>query len=214
MGYEVNIKVGPQGIGASLGDGSLVDPYAGKQAQIMVQDFGPRYAEVGYRGLAFCGCNQASQAISNLNTTATGLILINPLGSGKNLWVIDIAIAESAAITSVVPAVGLAANVVPVALTSYTLTTPLTIQPTLLGSVSNSVARLCSAATLPSTPVYVRSIWGAIDFGTAPGNGSPNPYVRDEVAGAIGVSPGCSISLSATAAISLISSITWLELPV
>jgi hypothetical protein len=214
MAYEIQGKVGPQGTATSLGDGTLIDPYLGKQAQTMVQDFGPRYQELGYRGLSFCGANQATQALSNLNATATGLILINPLGSGKNLWIVDLVIAESSAIGSVVPAVGLAANIVPVALASYTLTTSLTIQPTLLGSAGNPVAKLCSAATLPATPVYVRSIWGALDFGTVPTTGSPNPYIKDEVAGAIGIAPGCSVSLSATAAISCLSSITWVELPV
>jgi hypothetical protein len=215
MAIEVQGKVGPQSLGQSLGDGSLVVPYLGKQAQTIVQDFAPRYTEVGYRGLSFCACNQASQAISNLSTTQTGFLLINPLGSGRVFWLLDIIIAESSAIGSVVPAVGLAANTTPAALTAYTLSAAnaLTVQPTLIGGPAVSAAKVYLSSTLPVAPVYVRSIWGGLDLGTAPTSGAPNPYVKDEVAGAIGITPGCSVSLTSTAAISAIASMTWLELP-
>lgn len=211
MPVEIESFVGPQAPNAQ--DGAPINPYFGRMGQTVVQDLLPRYLEASYRGFTYCGANQASQAVSNLSTTATGLILINPLGSGKALWLIDLILAEASAIGSAVPAVTLAANVAPVVLTSYTLTTPLTVQPTLVGAQSTSVARLLSAATLPATPVILRSIWGALDFGTVPTTGSPNPYIKDEIAGAVGIAPGCSVSLSATAAVSVIASITWLELP-
>jgi hypothetical protein len=210
MAIEIQGKVGPGSI-SSLGDGVLVDPYLGKQAQAVVQDFAPRYVEAGYRALAFCGSTQAGIAITNLATTATGLILINPLNSGRNIWIVDLVVAQSSAAGATQPNVALAANAAPVALASYTLTTSLTIQPTLIGGPGTPTAKLLSAATLPVAPVVIRSIWGQQNTATA--TGGPLPYIKDEIAGAVGIAPGCSVSLTATAAVSAISSITWIELP-
>ncbi len=212
MAIEIQGKVGPQGLASSIGDGSLADPYLGKQAQTIVQDFAPRYAEAAYRGVAFCGSTQAAVAVTNLVVGATGLILINPLGSGKNIFLVDLVIANGTSALATFPTIVLAANTNPVALGSYTLTTPLTIQPSLLGAQSTSVARLLSSATLPVAPVAVRTLWTPQISGSAATVGS-EPFVKDEIAGAIGIAPGCAVSLSASAAISLFSSITWIELP-
>jgi hypothetical protein len=214
MSIEIQGRVGPIGTQQSLGDGVIVHPWIGAQSQVITQDWAPRYSELARRGVLFNGANQAGQAITNLIAAATGLILINPLGSGKNLWVIDIVVAQTSASTTSQPAITLAANTNPLALGSYTLTTPLTINSALLGSIATPSAKLLSSATLPAAPAIVRTIWQAQNLATAATTGSAVPYVKDEVAGAIGVAPGCAISLSATAAISAISSITWCELPI
>jgi hypothetical protein len=213
MAYEIQGKVGIQGATASLGDGTVIDPYMGKQAQMIVQDFAPKYLEAGYRGLAFCGSAQAGIAVSTgFSTTATGLILINPLNSGKNLWLVDLVVSQTSTAAAAANAgLVLAANTNPVALASYTLTTSLTVQPTLLGSTATPVGKLLTAATLPTAPVAVRSIWQPSVSATA--TTAIPPLVKDEIAGAIGVAPGCAVSLSALSAISVLASLTWIELP-
>jgi hypothetical protein len=212
-GVPITGAVGPQSQ-TSAGDGTPLSPYQGRQGQLVVQDFLPRYAEAAYRGLLFNGANQAGQAITNLAAAATGLILINPLGSGKNLWLVDMVVSMSSAEASTLPVVTLAANSNPLALSSYTLTTPLTINAALVGSTNATVAKLLSSATLPAAPAIVRSIWGVQSFGTVGTTAVPNPQVKDEVSGAIGISPGCAISLSSSAALSAIASFTWMEIPV
>jgi len=213
VGIEIQGRTGIVGSTVSLGDGIIIDPWLGTQSQTMVQDWAPRYAELARRGFLFNGANQAGQAVSNLSATATGLILLNPLNSGKNLWIIDLIFAQSAVGTTAQPVLTLAANTIPVALSSYTLTTALTINSSLIGTTASPVGKLLSAATLPVVPVIVRSIWNSQNNPTAATSGVPS-LIKDEIAGAIGVAPGCSISLSASAALSGIASMTWCELPV
>jgi hypothetical protein len=196
-----------------LGDGINIDPWLGPQSQTMVADWAPRYSELARKGMLFNGANQAGQAVSNLSTTATGLILINPLGSGKNLWIVDIIFSQSAVGSTAQPVLTLAANTNPLALGSYTLTTSLTINSALLGSTATPVGKLLSSATLPAAPVIVRSIWNSQNNPTAATSGVP-ALIKDEVAGAVGIIPGCAVSLSASAALSGIASKTWCELPI
>jgi hypothetical protein len=212
MAIEINGRTGIMGQQTSLSDGINIDPWLGPQSQTMVADWAPRYSELARKGMLFNGANQASQAVTSLNATATGLILINPLGSGKNLWVVEIMVAQtSTAAATANAAVTLAANTNPLALGSYTLTTSLTINSALLGSIATPVGKLLSSATLPAAPVIVRSIWQPSVSATA--TTAIPPFIKDEVAGAVGVAPGCAISLSAASALSAISSITWCELP-
>jgi hypothetical protein len=78
-------------------------------------------------------------------------------------------------------------------------------------SVVTSAARVLSAATLPAAPVAVRNLWQPSVSATAT-TGIP-PFVKDEIAGAIAISPGCAVSLSALSALSGAASMTWAELP-
>jgi hypothetical protein len=204
--------VGIQGIPTSVATGSTKPVALGNQTQLLVQDWGPRYAEMGARKVLFSGANQAGQAITHLNATATGLILINPLGSGVNLWLVEILLLQTSVAAATADAgVTLAANLTPLALSQYTLTTPLPINPTLLGGSSNSQAKLCSSATLPGAPVVVRALWQPSISATA--STDVPPFIKDEVAGAIGIAPGCAVSLSANSALSALASFTWAELP-
>jgi hypothetical protein len=216
MALEIQGKVGPQGQVSSLSDGVVIDPWYGKQSQQIVQDFAPRYTEAAYRGFSFCGGNQSAQAVTALATTATGLILINPLGSGKNAFLIDITLALDTSALATFPQISLAANSTPAAVgtNGYALTTPLTVNPALLGSTPGigPSCKLLSAATLPVAPVIVRQIWTPITSAAA--QTGQVPYVKDELAGALGIAPGCAFSLTASAAVSLISAFTWIELPV
>jgi hypothetical protein len=202
-------QVGPSA--AWSGDGSNIEFRQDKTGSIVASEFLPRYAEAAYRGQLFFAAVQAATAVTNLATTATGFILSNPAGSGKNLWIVDICVQQAVAAAAAIDSVVLAANVNPVAATTVH-TTPLTVRASLLGSANAAAGLADSAATLPVAPVVIRSLYAPSISATA--TTSTAPYVKDEVAGAIGIAPGCTISLSATTAISVFASMTWLELPI
>lgn len=191
--------------------GQNITAGVGEFSDLLVSELQPRYYEQAYRGNIFFAASQAATPVTNLATTATGLILSNPAGSGKNLWIIDIGIQQAVAAAAAIDSVVLAANVNPVAAATVH-TTPLIVRPSLLGSGAAAVGLVDSAATLPVAPVVIRSLYAPSISATA--TTGPAPYVKDEVAGLIGLAPGTTISLSATTAISVFAHISWLELPV
>lgn len=204
----MGLQVGQGGI-TNIADGATpalvaLDRLAGQ----MVSDSVARYSNLTKRGLVFCAALQAAVALSTLNATATGFILTNPSGSGKDLHLLDVVIHAATAPAGAGP-IGLAANVNTVA-AAVVHTTPLTVRSSFLGGSTTAVGLADSAATLPAAPVYVRHLGGGP---VATGSISP-PYVKDEVAGAIILQPGTAVSLSyLTTAISVLASMTWAELP-
>jgi hypothetical protein len=182
----------------------------GEFSEALVTELQPRYLEQAYRGNIFFAALQAAVAVTNLSATATGLILSNPAGSGKNLWLLDLGVQQAVAAAAAIDSLVLAANVNPIAAATVH-TTPLTVRAALLGSASTAVGLADSAATLPAAPVVIRSLYAPSISATA--TTSVPPYVKDEIAGLIGLAPGTTISLSATTAISVLAHISWLELP-
>lgn len=158
-------------------------------------------------GNCYNAANQTAATLSALSTTATGLILVNPYGSGKNLAIITITWGFSTAPGG--------ASVVGIAMspaqsqTAVTLTTPLTVQNSLLAGTAGSsgVGKACSAATTVGTPVWLRQLGGPV----AASQISP-PYFRDDIDGELILVPGTSIQLAytTTAAVGF-GSITWIE---
>jgi hypothetical protein len=158
-------------------------------------------------GNVFHAASQSVATLSALSTTATGLILVNPFGSGKNLAVMTITWAFSTA-----PA---GASVVGVAMspaqssTAVTLTAQLTVQNAILAGTAGAsgVGKACSSATTVGTPVWVRQMGGPV----AASQISP-PYIRDDVNGELILPPGTSIQLGYTTTAALgFGSITWME---
>lgn len=157
-------------------------------------------------GQMFHACSQAGVTLSALSTTATGLILVNPYGSGKNIAVMKINYAPSTAPAGA-SVVGVAMSPA-VSATQVTLTTPLTVQKALLDGQSNgAVGKACSAATTVGTPVFVRAIGGVV----AASSLTPGQMV-DYTNGELILVPGTSIQLAyvTTASVGL-ASITWVE---
>ena len=74
--------------GSDFGEMAVVDGHA-------------RYMDAVLNGNVYTAANTASQALSLGSATATGLVLTNPAGSGKNLVILEIASYISAAITAV-----------------------------------------------------------------------------------------------------------------
>lgn len=201
-------QVGP----STSADGTYPNARAGKLGDVIVSELNGRYYENVYRGNVFSACNQAGAAVTNLNATATGFILSNPAGSGKNLVLLEIMFVQtSTAAAAANAAVLLAANINPVA-AAVVHTTPLTINSSLLGGSAASIAKVDSSATLPAAPVAVRAIWQPSVSATA--TTSIPPVVKDEVAGALIVTPGCAVSMTALTTLSGITSMTWAELSV
>ena len=193
-------------------DGAVNTARSDKSNALVTVDGHGRYQESVYRGNVFTASLQSSTAVTNLATTATGLILSNPAGSGKNLVLLELLLAQtSTAAASANAAIVLAANVNPNAAATVH-TTSLTVRNALLGSSIGSVGFADSAATLPVAPVVVRTIWQPSVSATA--TTAIPPFIKDEIAGALLVAPGCTVSLSAFGAISVIATITWEEIPV
>ncbi|HTD21867.1 MAG TPA: hypothetical protein VK738_04390 [Terriglobales bacterium] len=200
-------EVGPK----SYQDGATPNLRFGRLADAIFSELNGRYYEQVYRGNVFIAALQAGTAITNLNATATGLILTNPAGSGKNLVLLEILLAQTSTAAAATNWVALAANVNPTA-AAVVHTTPVTLRNALLGSGASSVAFADSAATLPAAPVVIRALHAPSISATA--TTAVPPFIKDEVAGAVIVAPGTAISLTSSAAFSAIASFTWAELPI
>ncbi len=200
-------EVGPK----SYQDGATPNLRFGRLADAIFSELNGRYYEQVYRGNVFIAALQAGTAITNLNATATGLILTNPAGSGKNLVLLEILLTQTSTAAAATNWVALAANVNPTA-AAVVHTTPVTLRNALLGSGASSVAFADSAATLPTAPVVIRALHAPSISATA--TTAVPPFIKDEVAGAVIVAPGTAISLTSSAAFSAIASFTWAELPI
>lgn len=158
-------------------------------------------------GNVYSAANQTAATLSALSTTATGLILSNPYGSGKNLAIITVTWAFSTAPAGA-SVVGIAMSP-SVSQTQVTHTTPATVQNNLLAGTQGpvGVGKVDVAATTVGTPVWIRQLGGPV----AASQINP-PYIRDDIDGALILVPGTSIQLAytTTAAVGF-GSITWLE---
>jgi|SRR5580658_5873326 hypothetical protein len=148
-------------------------------------------------GLVFTA---AATAAITLPITSAALVskfcLINPLGSGKVMELIDADFASVSA-TEVVNAIQLVYQTTPGGVTGLASTTAGTILSSMLGSsapASTSVATYYVAATHTGTPVVYGSLWDV--SATAAGISSTH-YEFD---GKILVYPGCIIDLATSTA--------------
>jgi hypothetical protein len=184
-----------------------------RDASAVVQDSHGRYQEAVIRGNVFFACNQAGIAAgTGLATAAKNMTLYNPLGSGKNLVLLEITLAMTVIPAADPGAIMLAANLpTPVVPAAPATVTAETVQNALLGGPAG-VAKVYNTATLAAAPVAIRNIASAAWVTT--GTTTALNTVKDEVAGAIIIPPGCYVSIMATAAVTLQCSMTWEEVPV
>lgn len=198
-------QVGPQ----TLYDGNSEDFREGRTGEFIVQELHGRYYEQAFRANVFCGANSAAQATSTSSATATGLILTNPVGSGRYLSLIDVTVGVGAAVAAAFE-VGLFANINPLA-AAVTQTTPITPVCTALGSAAKPVGLLASAATLPAAPTHIRTLLAS---GWVTATAQSQELAKDEVAGAIVLLPNTAVSIqSVVGTQSILASITWEEIP-
>src|SRR6266576_308875 len=190
-------------------DGSDTPLRQGRDSDLIISQCHGRYHEAVSRGNVFFAANTATQALSLNSTTATGLILSNPAGSGKNLSLIEVCVAIAS-----LPAgqynLLLTGNLNPIA-TATTHSVALTIRNALLGGGQNSVAFADSSATIANANI-VRII-GAGGAATMATSTAYQPFIRDEVSGLILLQPGTCISLQAlTTAVTVVASFAWEEI--
>ena len=187
----------------SVNDGVQVKGRFDRDAGLLVSELRGRYTELATRGKVFLASTQAGVALSTLSTTATGFILTNPVGSGKNLALLYAMVTPTTAPAGVAT-VGLAYG--PKSTTAVTQTTPLTVRSGLMEAYTG-VGLAASAATLPVTPVMIGGLNGPVATGGI--QGSPMVY---DFGGLIVIPPGSNLSYSyLTTAISLLGGMVWAE---
>lgn len=205
---------------ANLIDGSVLRARATRDGAMAAQDAHGRYQEAALQGTLFYANNTAAQALSVASATYTGLVVQNPLGSGKNLVILEIIWVGS------IVATGTGAIVigwgnsqvagVPVALTTGNSSGPKGL-PAIIGAPSNSVASVGASCTwgvlgASAAPTIIRPLIGA-PWVTAT---AQNLYMgKDEIAGALVLPPGTQIGLEAiTTANTGFGYMSWDEQPV
>jgi hypothetical protein len=203
-----NNLVGPvnyaDGVSASQGR-------AGRLGDMIVSELNPRYYEQVARGNTYMAASQAVATTTvGLATTYTGLCLSNPLASGKNVAVILASIAQSVIQATQVEGYLLATGFN--ATTNVTHTTPGTVQAALVGAAANnSVAKVDTAATLPTAPLYSVAL---TNTGSATTN---SPGVTIDLGGAIVLAPGayaCFVTPAQASVAGLWFGFLWAEIPI
>lgn len=164
-------------------------------------------------GQLFQAANVAAKSVVAVSTTATGVILYNPIGSGKILWIVDAGFAWTTAPAAVH---NLGWAIMPPG--SPTAPSGLTVIGSGVrnangsGNAGGSIAQAYDAATLPTAPVMQRIVGGAA-YATG---ASINPYsIIDYIDGAMGVQQGGAFVMAAvTTTLVGLGSVCWIELPV
>jgi hypothetical protein len=158
----------------------------------------------------FGGANSALVTLSaGLSTTYTGLVLYNPLGSGKNLVPNKVGVASKVAQTSAqVISLGQGFSA-----TAFSGVTALTPKSKFIGQPAG-VGLLASAATLPVAPTY-DMVLGLLDTGAI--TVATEGLGLLDVEGSYVIPPGgylCILSDVGSVASSMWHSMQWEELPV
>lgn len=204
---NVNTQVGP----LNVTDGANIIARGGKQGDTIVSELHGRYYETTYRGAMFSGAVVGATTSAGLATTATGLILSNPLGSGVNVVVNKVGYSFIVAFAAAA-AIGIATGFH--AATAVVQTTPITPRPQLFNGSGTGKALLASAATLPVAPtvntIFASGLTGAI---------TTLPHVANSIVdleGAVILVPGAFAMLytsTASGAAGASASFSWEEVP-
>lgn len=198
--------VGPAGI--KLADGTKTSIRMGITGGFIGTPVNGRYCEGSTRQRQFTVCNTGSTAVQLNNPNATGLILYNPPGSGVNFAILEVEVALAGVAAGPCPLI-LTGNVVP-SNAQTTITTALTITPTLAGSAAASAAKAGSVAVMPSATI-VRAIGGS----PVAASSINTQLIKDEVAGALVLTPNTAVSLqSLSNQVGVVASFTWAEIPI
>lgn len=161
-------------------------------------------------GQSFCAANVAAKSVVAVSTTATGVILYNPVGSNKTLYIMD---------------AGWSWTTVPGAVHNlgFAIMAPSITAPTGLtaigsgvqdcrgfGNAGNSVGQAYDAATLPVAPVMRRNVGGAA-WGSSVG---VSPFqIMDYIDGSLAVPAGGAFVFAAvTTTMVGLGSVTWIEI--
>lgn len=198
---DVTLNVGPQGV--ALGDGADVNSRAGRTGDQIVSELHGRYFEQMRCGRMFSANNTAIQALSvGLATTYTGLVLYNPLSSGKVLVPNKVKFAITTLTTFAV--IGLLGGWAATGGVSG-FTTRLTTQSNQIGNAAVSVGVALSAATI-STPTYIGMLSDANQTTAV-----ASPTGLQDLEGVFGILPGGFIGIAANAVANGFGFMSWEE---
>lgn len=164
------------------------------------------------KGQVFVAANVSAKSVIAVTTSMTGVILYNPVGSGKKLIINDVAWVWTTA-PAAVHNIGLAlAATQLVAPTTLTAIGSGVLTADGSGGSGTSVAKAYDAAALAVAPVIVRWCFGAT-YATAVSVNTA--ALVDHVDGAIVVVPGAAMTFAAvtTTAVGM-GSVSWIEVPV
>jgi hypothetical protein len=189
------------GISATLG--------LGRNTEVLNSQMHARFFYLTYAGQVYSICNQAVATLSTLSTTYTGLLVINPFGSGFNAVLLQcsVALASAPAGISTIGHQGITT----IQKTAVTNGTPTTVYCGLLGGAAGACTGSV-AATLPTAPIQIRSIGCGVN---ATGSATTIPFALDEIDGSIILQPGTYLGLGyVTTAPAVIASYHWAELPI
>lgn len=195
-------EVGPQATAAA--DGTPLILRTGRTGEAIVSELHGRYYEQMSRGRMFSAANQAAQAVSvALATTYTGLLLYNPLGSGKilvpNKWKYALSVAPAGIATQ-----GLLCGWAATGGVSAQ-TTKLAVQNNQIGNGAPGVGIALSAATIV-TPTWLQELTDGFTAAALPA-----PTVPIDTEGLYGILPGGFIGIGALTAITGLGSVSWEE---
>ncbi len=198
-----NIQVGVQ----QIGDSYKTIARAGKQGETIVSELHGRYYEQTYRGNMFGISGGLTTTTAAGAATFTGLVIVNPSGSGYNLAINKVTILQGAALTAETD-IGIMYGA------SVAATTPLTtIFNRLAGgraSVAIASAGLSLTAAMTAFIVFAGSGSGAI---TVPGL---MPVVGVDFEGSLIIPPGYSVAsyTSRASTTALMWTFQWEEVPI
>lgn len=186
------------------GTGSPVPFTATSSGAQRVSDAHAKYQDAMLQKNMFSGGNQAAQAVSvALATTYTGLLLYNPIGSGKILVPNKVKFALSVA-PAAIATIGLISGFQTAAPTG------LTAAPVKNNQIGNSVTGaglLYSAATI-LTPVWAMQLRDGFTAAAL-----PSPAIGIDLEGIFGILPGGFIAFGALTAITGLGFMSWEEVP-
>lgn len=214
MSQSVTGRVGPF---TSLSDGDNVSPVLqGKSGEVIVAEGAGKYYTQAYRGKVFHGSLAvAGAAVPISTTTAIGLVLWNPLGSGVNVIPIKFR-AGFASGTGVAGSIGymalFSAGAAPTSavITAFTAATP---QCGLLGGGGNKALCGTSATIVTTTAVFLRP--SGFSQGAPITSTAAIWNMVDDFDGEVILTPGTALypaGNTATAEV-LQQAISWMEVP-
>ena len=200
------LVVGPQ----TVADGSVINARGDKQGNMVVTQGHGKYHEAVLRGNVFDVCNQTIVSVSAaLNTTYTGLCMVNPPGSGYNMSILQAYYGLAAAGTA--GAIGL--------MTGYCLGT-IAAWATLLAPLNRltggrgSVGIVDEGVTLPEAP-KVRMTFASVGS-VATSSWSLYTNTVADIDGGLIITPGYYVAFYSYAGLTsnFIGGLMWEELPV
>jgi hypothetical protein len=163
-------------------------------------------------GQLFMAANVSAKTVSLVSTTATGVLLYNPVGSNKTLYVVDYGFTWTT-VPAGIQKIGLAymaPNIT--APTGLTAIGSGVVSGNGSGNAGNAVARAYDAATLPVAPVAMRWAFGAAWITGGSGEAPYGPFV-DYVDGAIAVAAGGLVQIvGETTSPVGVGYISWIEI--